>query len=81
MADLHPRICEVCRRTRTGHFVGFVCVNCYLTREIALLSAQLADDDIELSLAVEVLQGVHRRLQTRVTELQARAGAGDEAGG
>ena len=55
---------------RVGSGELFVaCCTCWLTTEVQQLAAELADDDLELGLAAEVLEGVYGRLRAR-TELR-----------
>ena len=57
--ELYPLL-RVC----SGELLVACCV-CWLTAEIQQLAVGLADDDLELGLAAEVLEGVYRRLQAR----------------
>ena len=57
--ELYPLL-RVC----SGELLLACCI-CWLTAEIQQLAVELADDDLELGLAAEVLEGVYRRLRAR----------------
>ena len=84
MADLVPassgRLCGLCGRPHSELFTLLArgelieaCCTCWLTAEIQQLAAELADDELELGLAAEVLEGVYRRLRAKVVALQGRS--------